>query len=572
MNADRPITDMRVLVADDNRDGADALSALLELELGCRVVTAYDGEQALHLALSTRSDVLILDLQMPGMSGIDVAKRAVRGVGSPTRPLLLAMTGRTNVFHDLPIIDLRFDRAFAKPIDHTTLFATLRSHWHGATQPRPPVQFRFFETFTQAARDAVPLLKTRRQQLSFDADGPELTLQGDEAGLHSAVYRLMCGALDLMGNGVAMFDARSAASDDGHALVINVAGSGLLESPARTAEVLVRLGLLVEHPASAHERAAGVLRASGICPNTGGPVSFSSQPSEGILLRLELVARAIDLEPPAHGYAQGARAWIVDAREVAPAVLERRLQRLGWRVWRFASLTDAARQVNAGSPGGCPELLVIRDDAGTLRSAVTALRNRMPSRTHCLLLVDAGSPMLRDSQALPGCNVCVEPLSPGDLAEATILGIGTDGVAAGASTLSHTLRARRKVLVVDDHEVNRIVASGLLRALGYEVATVADGLDAIEHCKQSPPDVVLMDVNMPVLGGIDASRRLSELQKLGRIPPFAIVAATADDAPETRARCLEAGARGYLCKPLRLETMRDELRRVGVPAVAVAEG
>ena len=55
--------------------------------------------------------------------------------------------------------------------------------------------------------------------------------------------------------------------------------------------------------------------------------------------------------------------------------------------------------------------------------------------------------------------------------------------------------------------------------------------------------------------------------------PFAIVAATADDAPETRARCLAAGARGYLCKPLRLESMRDELRRVGLPvAIAATKG
>jgi len=108
----------------------------------------------------------------------------------------------------------------------------------------------------------------------------------------------------------------------------------------------------------------------------------------------------------------------------------------------------------------------------------------------------------------------------------------------------------------------------MLNALGYEASAVADGLDAIEHCKHTPPDVVLMDINMPVLGGIDASRRIVELQKTGRVAPFAIVVATADDAPETKTRSFEAGVSGYLCKPLRLELMRDEMRRVGVPASA----
>jgi len=71
-----------------------------------------------------------------------------------------------------------------------------------------------------------------------------------------------------------------------------------------------------------------------------------------------------------------------------------------------------------------------------------------------------------------------------------------------------------------------------------------------------------------VLGGIDASRRIVDLQKTGRVAPFAIVVATADDSPETAARCFEAGVSGYLCKPLLLDAMRDELRRVGVPAAA----
>jgi len=567
--ADRHIATMQVLIADDNRNGADVLAALIHLELGCQVVTAYDGEQALEMALSASYDVLLLDLKMPGLSGLEVAHRArARARAGDTKPpLMLAMTGRSDLVSELADVDVSFDRAFAKPMDHATLFATMRAHWQGTSTARAAVEFRFLDTLTRAAREVLPLMTARGQQLSFDGEGPELVLRGDEVALHSAFYRLMCGAVDLIGNGLVMVVARSLAQEDGpQALTVNVAGSGRLEAPSRSAEVLQRLGLVIDATAATQRDANGFVHASGVCPNSGGKVSFASHPNEGVLLRLELSVHPVERELPPR--AEGARAWIVDARSIEPAVLERRLQRLGWRVWRFASVVDVSMHVNASTVDNCPELLLLGDDPRNLRSALAALRSRMPDRTRCLLLVGAGSEALGEPGEMPRWDLRVEPLSPSDLAQASLLALDAELANAGPATVSHSLSGRRKVLVVDDNEVNRIVACGLLQVLGYEVAAVADGLDAIEHCKQMPPDVVLMDVNMPVLGGIDASRRIVELQKAGRVAPFAIVAATADDNPETMARCFEAGASGYLCKPLRLEVIRDELRRVGVPAAA----
>jgi len=567
MVAYRPLKDMRVLVVDDHRNSADTLAELIGLELGCQVCTAYDGEQALEIALSASFDVFILDLQMPGLSGLEVASRTRSRVGDGHPPLLLAMTGRSDLVSELALVDVRFDRAFAKPLDHATLFATLKAHWQGASTARETVEFRFLDTLTRAARGVLPLMTAKRQQLSFDAEGPELVLLGDEAALHSAFYRLMCGALDLMDDGIVMVAARSATDDSGmQALTVNIAGNAVLESPSHRAEHLQGLGLEIDAAAGAQRDASGFVQARGVWPISGSAVSFASHPSEGVLLRLELSVRPVEREP--NSKADGARAWIVDGRSIEPAVLERRLQRLGWRVWRFASPVDACNHVNASTADDCPELLLIRDDPLILRSSLAALRSSMPDRTRCLLLVSTGSAALARPDATPGWELHVEPLSPGDLARASQLAVDAGSDKAGPATVSHGLRGRRKALVVDDHEVNRILACAMLHALGYEAAAVADGLDAIEHCKHTPPDVVLMDINMPVLGGIDASRRIVELQKTGRVAPFAIVVATADDAPETKARSFEAGVSGYLYKPLRLELMREELRRVGVPASA----
>ena len=565
--AQRPIADMQVLIADDNRDGADALTALVRLEIGCQVVTAYNGEEALELALAARFDVLLLDLRMPGLSGLEVASIVRSRTGFNKPPLFLAMTGRSDLADELAVLDARFDRAFAKPLDHETLFATLRAHWQGAATARAVVEFRFLETLIHAARKVLPLLTTNRQHLSFDCEGPELVLCGDELALKSDFYRLLCGALDLMGNGIVMVAARSVADDSGtQAVTVDVAGSGRLEAPSRSAEVLQRLGLTVDAVAATQGDANRVVQARAVFPNSGGAVSYASHPGEGVLLRFELSVSPVEREPPPR--IESARVWVVDSRSIEPAVLERRLQRLGWRVSRFASLVEASTHANASPVDECPELLLIRDDPLALPSALAALRSRMPDRTRCLLLVSAGASALSDPGAMAGWDMRVEPLSPGDLDQASPLALDAEFATSGAAAVSHRLPGRRKVLVVDDNEINRILACAMLQVLGYEATAVADGLDAIEHCKLMPPDLVLMDVNMPVLGGIDASRRIVDLQKTGRVAPFAIVVATADDSPATAARCFEAGVSGYLCKPLLLDAMRDELRRVGVPATA----
>jgi CheY-like chemotaxis protein len=71
---------------------------------------------------------------------------------------------------------------------------------------------------------------------------------------------------------------------------------------------------------------------------------------------------------------------------------------------------------------------------------------------------------------------------------------------------------------------------------------------------------------MPVLGGIDATGTIRELQRLGRLPPFPIVAATADDDAQTRDRCRRAGMDGFVGKPLGLQALREELSRVTLNA------
>jgi CheY-like chemotaxis protein len=79
---------------------------------------------------------------------------------------------------------------------------------------------------------------------------------------------------------------------------------------------------------------------------------------------------------------------------------------------------------------------------------------------------------------------------------------------------------------------------------------------------------VLMDLSMPRMDGFEAARRLRSLQRSGEIPPFRIVAATANTGDDSERRCKDAGMDGFLRKPLLLEALRRELRRVHIARAA----
>jgi signal transduction histidine kinase/CheY-like chemotaxis protein len=105
-----------------------------------------------------------------------------------------------------------------------------------------------------------------------------------------------------------------------------------------------------------------------------------------------------------------------------------------------------------------------------------------------------------------------------------------------------------RVLVVDDHPVNREVARIMLQALGCEVIEACDGHEAVQAAAAHVFDLVLMDVRMPRMDGLEATRRVRALPGApGAVP---VVAMTADAMPEDVARCLAAGMNAHLAKPV----------------------
>lgn len=110
------------------------------------------------------------------------------------------------------------------------------------------------------------------------------------------------------------------------------------------------------------------------------------------------------------------------------------------------------------------------------------------------------------------------------------------------------------VLVVDDNAVNRVVAQRLLERLGHTVVLAEDGETALEYMAHHPPDMVLMDCEMPGLDGYDTTRRRRAEEGDG-LPRLPIVALTAHALPEAIARCVECGMDGHIAKPIVIEEL-----------------
>jgi CheY-like chemotaxis protein/HPt (histidine-containing phosphotransfer) domain-containing protein len=117
-----------------------------------------------------------------------------------------------------------------------------------------------------------------------------------------------------------------------------------------------------------------------------------------------------------------------------------------------------------------------------------------------------------------------------------------------------------QVLLVEDNAINQRVARRFLERLGCEVQVVGDGRQAVEAYERNSYTFILMDMQMPVMDGLEATRRIRELEQGGakRTP---IVALTANAMMGTLERCLEAGMDDYLTKPLDISRLQDVLDR-----------
>lgn len=119
--------------------------------------------------------------------------------------------------------------------------------------------------------------------------------------------------------------------------------------------------------------------------------------------------------------------------------------------------------------------------------------------------------------------------------------------------------SKKTVLVVEDRDVSRELIRTLLEHSGYDVLEAATGAEAVSMAVENSPDLVLLDLQMPVKDGFQVLKELKSDQRSRTIP---VVALTANAMQGDKERALRDGFTGYLTKPLSLSTIREELARL----------
>jgi PAS domain S-box-containing protein len=125
-----------------------------------------------------------------------------------------------------------------------------------------------------------------------------------------------------------------------------------------------------------------------------------------------------------------------------------------------------------------------------------------------------------------------------------------------------------KILVADDNKVNQLLIGKMLKTLDYDMTIVDNGQEAVDAAVAGDYDVILMDVQMPVMDGLEATRTIRERLSNHKRPE--VIALTANAMVEDRQACLEAGMRGFASKPIGMRYLADELlcaaQRLGIKA------
>ncbi len=292
----------------------------------------------------------------------------------------------------------------------------------------------------------------------------------------------------------------------------------------------------------------------------GGDITVSSEPGRGSVFSLTVQAPASEAPPteaplPDPSVLMGLRILVVDNHPVNLEILQAMCEGWGMRVSAFGNPVEALDSADAGAVFDLAVLDFNMPPMDGVQLA-RALRERHPALPMVLL---------SSSMAGPEPGLFVASLSKptrrsvllDTLRRACRAGAGVTAAAGPTQPLSLEDQLRGvRILVAEDNPVNAMVLQHMLDTLGLSADQVGNGLEAVQAVQQVPYDLVLMDMLMPELDGLQATQRIRELP-LPRQPHIA--ALTANAMPEDRARCLEAGMDGFLTKPLKTEDLESYL-------------
>lgn len=417
---------------------------------------------------------------------------------------------------------------------------------------------------------------------------PEVLI-GDSFRLRQVLTNLVSNAIKFTAAGeVVIHVALDTPTQQQASLRVTVADTGIGIAPEAQQSIFEPFAQA--HPSTAR-RFGGTGLGLAICKELtarmGGRLSVESQPGQGsrfhFTVPLDLppdeasptLARAAD---PQLG---GKTALVVDHHAATRQVAAQALRDWGLVVEQAEDGPGAEALLDAAAESGSAiDLLLVDARLGTAcdgsrESGVELIRrlaagNRLPAHVIVMLSTMDRGRLAQQCRELGNFAYLVRPVSSADLLEAVVDALGLGSPHEDTAPLSEPLLAAapRKVLLAEDTPANQKLFRALLARHGCDVVVVDNGLEAVQRWQAEPFDLVLMDLQMPLMDGLKATAiiRSRERAQGTRVP---IIALTAHALPRDRERCLAAGMDDYLSKPIDIHQLEAAIQRVsGAPPAA----
>ena len=401
-------------------------------------------------------------------------------------------------------------------------------------------------------------------------------LRGDPGRIRQILLNLVGNALKFTNTGHILINVECTAGEGSEiALRFAVADSGIGIAPDKQAAIFEAFS---QADSSTTRKYGGTGLGLTICQRLvslmHGQMSVTSEEGKGSTFRFSVQAATVaPARQNRHTKLEGRRVLVVEPNAAAAAVLKRVLLRLGLR----PSVAESGEAMEAALARATEQVEPF--DFVLMAAAMPApagfdLAKRFREETAWLdrlVIMMTTSGQREDAEkcrTLGLTSRLIKPFSPEDVAEVLLSALSGEAVDEDAlldfdpkmtlTQMSHQGQDDAlSVLLVEDNPVNQTVACKMLEKAGHEVTVAGNGQEALEIMDTRHFDLVLMDVQMPVMGGLEATQaiRAREARKswamAGNWRPVPIVAMTAHAMAGDRQRCLEAGMDDYVAKPIK---------------------
>lgn len=451
------------------------------------------------------------------------------------------------------------------------------------------IDFTLRDTLNGALKPLALTANQKGLELLYD-EGPGIPerLRGDPGRLRQILLNLVGNAVKFTERGEVRVSMHLASAEgDDVQLRFQVADTGM-GIPAEKIDSI--FDSFIQADGSTSRRfggtGLGLSIASGIVRMMGGELEVASEEGSGSTFSFDAhfkVSRH-PAKAPALPVAEirGLRVLVVDDNPTNRRILESFLSRMDMSCDSAPSAEDALVALDGAHGSERPYDMAILDvlmpDVDGFELAERIREDERFDDLVLITLTSAGRPgdgALCESLSIG--SYLLKPITPTELRDAILLTVARDRDAPSEGLVTrHSLREAwqsLRVLLAEDNPVNQRLAVVILERLGHEVTVVSTGRQAVEAVSSSDFDLVLMDIQMPEMGGVEATERIREREAAGggHIP---IVAMTAHAMAGDRARFLSAGMDEYISKPISQERLREVVRSLGArgPAGAPSKG